>query len=130
MKNLSWKILFQEQVKFLKSGFWFQFYNASNKDTFFDSSGTPDHSQVELIQLSFFLLGRILFGDLTPCLTILGTLKVSVMTAFPFKEEFSVLKCLKTFKIIFLSPELISFTSHCCSSARYKKTCPLYFIVA
>ena len=29
------------------------------------------------------------------------------MTAFSFKEEFSVLKCLKTFKIIFLSPELI-----------------------
>ena len=30
------------------------------------------------------------------------------MTAFSFKEEFSVLKCLKTFKIIFLSPELIA----------------------
>ena len=27
---------------------------------------------------SFFLLGGILLGDLTPCLTILGTLKVSV----------------------------------------------------
>ena len=54
------------------------------------------------------MLGRILLGDLTLCLTILGTLKVSVMTAFSFKEEFSVLKCLKTFKIIFLSPELIA----------------------
>ena len=30
------------------------------------------------------------------------------MTAFSFKDEFSVLKCLKTFKIIFLSPELIA----------------------
>ena len=30
------------------------------------------------------------------------------MTAFSFKEEFSVLMCLKTFKIIFLSPELIA----------------------
>ena len=49
-----------------------------------------------------------MLGHLTPCLTILGTLKVSVMTAFPFKEEFSVLKCLKTFKIIFVSPELIA----------------------
>ena len=49
-----------------------------------------------------------MLGGLTPCLTILGTLKVSVMTAFSFEEEFSVLKCLKTFKIIFLSPELIA----------------------
>ena len=30
------------------------------------------------------------------------------MTAFSFKEEFSVLKCLKTFKIVFLSTELIA----------------------
>ena len=28
------------------------------------------------------------------------------MIAFSFKEEFSFLKCLKIFKIIFLSPEL------------------------
>ena len=62
-----------------------------------------------------------MLGDLTPCLTILETLKVSVMTAFSFKEEFSVLKCLKTIKIkiIFLSPD--SFTFHWCWSARYKK---------
>ena len=39
VQNLRWKILFQKQVKFLKSGIWFQFYNASNKDTFFDSPG-------------------------------------------------------------------------------------------
>ena len=30
------------------------------------------------------------------------------MTAFSFNEEFSVTKCLKAFKIIFLSPELIA----------------------
>ena len=30
------------------------------------------------------------------------------MTAFSFKDEFSVLKCLKTFKINFFSPELIA----------------------
>ena len=41
------------------------------------------------------------------------------MTAFSFKEEFSVLKCLKKIKIIFLSPD--SFTFHCCWSARYKR---------
>ena len=35
MQNLSWRILFQEQIKFLKSDIWFQFYSASNKDTFF-----------------------------------------------------------------------------------------------
>ena len=35
VQNLSLRILFQEQVKFLKSGIWSQFYNASNKDTFF-----------------------------------------------------------------------------------------------
>ena len=35
VQNLSWRIPFQEQVKFLKSGIWFQFYKASNKDTFF-----------------------------------------------------------------------------------------------
>ena len=35
MKIWSWRIPFQEQVKFLKSGIWFQFYNTSNKDTFF-----------------------------------------------------------------------------------------------
>ena len=62
---------------------------------------TPDHYQ------AFFLLGRILLGDLTPCLTILETLKVSVMIAFSFKE-FSVLNCLKTIKIISISPELIA----------------------
>ena len=31
-------------------------------------------------------------------------------TAFSFKEQFSVLKCLKRFKIIFLSSELIALT--------------------
>ena len=35
VQNLNWRILFQEQVKFLKSGIWFQFYNVSNNDTFF-----------------------------------------------------------------------------------------------
>ena len=30
------------------------------------------------------------------------------MTVFSFKEEFSVLKCLKKFKIIFLSTDLIA----------------------
>ena len=35
MPNLTWRIFFQTQVKFLKSGIWFQFYIASNKDTFF-----------------------------------------------------------------------------------------------
>ena len=35
VQNLSWRIFFQEEVKFLKSGIWFQFYSASNKDTFF-----------------------------------------------------------------------------------------------
>ena len=35
VQNLSGRTLFQEQVKFLKSGIWFQFYNASNKDTYF-----------------------------------------------------------------------------------------------
>ena len=39
VKTLCWRILFQELVKFLKSGIWFKFYNASNKDTFFDSPG-------------------------------------------------------------------------------------------
>ena len=40
VQNLSWRIFFNEQVKFLKSGIWFQFYSASNKDTFFDSPGS------------------------------------------------------------------------------------------
>ena len=35
VQNLSWRIFFQEQVKFLKSSIWFQFYNAWNKDIFF-----------------------------------------------------------------------------------------------
>ena len=35
VQNLSWRILFQEQVKFLKSSICFQFYNALNKDTVF-----------------------------------------------------------------------------------------------
>ena len=34
VQNLNWRIFFREQVKFLKSGIWFPFYNASNKDTF------------------------------------------------------------------------------------------------
>ena len=34
VENLSWRIFFQEQVKFLKSDIWFRFYNTSNKDTF------------------------------------------------------------------------------------------------
>ena len=54
VQKLSWRILFLEQVKFLKSSFWFQLYNASSKDTFFYSSGTPD--QVGLIQLVKFFL--------------------------------------------------------------------------
>ena len=35
VKKLSCSIFFQEQVKFLKSSIWFQFYDASNKGTFF-----------------------------------------------------------------------------------------------
>ena len=34
-ENSSCRIFLQEQVKLLKSGTWFQFYNASNKNTFF-----------------------------------------------------------------------------------------------
>ena len=81
---------------------------------------------------SLFLLGRILLGDLTPCLTIVGTLKVSVMTAFSFEEEFSVLKCLKTFKVIFLSPELIAlpFIAVGLLDTTDFITFPFYFIVA
>ena len=37
VENLSGRIFFQEKVKFLKSGIWFQFYASSNKDTFLDS---------------------------------------------------------------------------------------------
>ena len=41
--SLSWKSFFQEQVKFVKLGIWFEFYNASNKDTsFFYSPGTQN----------------------------------------------------------------------------------------
>ena len=35
VQNLSFRIFFHEQVKFLKSGNWFQFYSSLNKDTFF-----------------------------------------------------------------------------------------------
>ena len=35
MQSSSWRIFFQEQVKFPKSGIWFQVYNVSNKNTFF-----------------------------------------------------------------------------------------------
>ena len=35
VQNLSWRIFFQKQVKLLTSGIWPQFYNASNKNTFF-----------------------------------------------------------------------------------------------
>ena len=93
----------------------------------------PDHSQVELIQLvKFFLPVRLnLLGDLNPCLTILGTSKVSVMTAFSFKEEFSVLKCLKTFRIIFLFPELIALPLIAVGHLHTRDfiTFPFYFIV-
>ena len=34
VQNLSWRIFLQEQLKFLNSGIWIQFHNASNKDTF------------------------------------------------------------------------------------------------
>ena len=94
----------------------------------------PDYFQVELIQLvKFFLAVRPnLLADLTPCLTILGTFKVSVMTAFSIKEEFSVLKCLKTFKIIFLSPELIALPLIAVGLlyTRDSITFPFYFIVS
>ena len=70
-----------------------------------------------------------MLGDFTPCLTILGRLKVSVMIAFSFKEEFSVLKCLKTFKIIFLSPELIALAL-IAVGLQEAYTFPFYFIVA
>ena len=35
VQNLSWRIFFQEQLIFLTSGIWFQFYNASNENAFF-----------------------------------------------------------------------------------------------
>ena len=43
VQKLSERMFFQEKVKFLKSGIWFQFYAPSNKDAslhFFDSPGT------------------------------------------------------------------------------------------
>ena len=48
VQNLSWRSFFQGQVKFLKSAIWFQFYNASNKDIFFDSPGTLDGCFIQL----------------------------------------------------------------------------------
>ena len=45
MQNLSWRVFSQEQVKFLKSGIWVQFYNALNKDRFFDSLGTTTEKE-------------------------------------------------------------------------------------
>ena len=84
----------------------------------------------ENVQFKFSRLRRHLI--LTPCLTILGTLKVSVVTAFSFKEQFSVLKCLKTLKIIFLSPELkaLPFIAVGLLDTRLFITFSFYFIVA
>ena len=53
VQNLSWRIPFQEQVKFLKSGTWFQFYKASNKDTFFYSPDSCLHVGIGFGDLSF-----------------------------------------------------------------------------
>ena len=53
MQNLSWRIPFQEQVKFLKSGIWFQFYKASNKDTLFYSPDSCLHVGIGFRDLSF-----------------------------------------------------------------------------
>ena len=54
------------------------------------------------------------------------------MTAFSFKEEFSVLKYLKTIKIIFLSPELIALPLIAVGllDTRDFITFPFYFIAA
>ena len=55
VQNLSWKIFFQEQVKFLKLGIWFQFYNTSNKDTFFFCSPSTQNPLENIAALSKFL---------------------------------------------------------------------------
>ena len=54
------------------------------------------------------------------------------MTAFSFKDEFSVLKCSKTFKINFFSPELTALPLIAAGllDARDFITFPFYFIVA
>ena len=59
-------------------------------------------------------------------------LEVSVMIAFSFKEEFSFLKCLKTFKIIFLSHELTALPVIAAGllDTRNFLTFRFYFIVA
>ena len=49
MRNLSGRIFFQEKVKFLKSGIWFQFY-ASNKDTQYIYCEFFFHFQLSLIK--------------------------------------------------------------------------------
>ena len=39
MQNLSWRIFFQEQVKFLKSDIWFNFTMHQTKIHYFDPPG-------------------------------------------------------------------------------------------
>ena len=70
----------------------------------------PENSQIELIQLvKLFLLVRPNFvWRFNFTFDNPRNFESHVMTAVSFKEEFSVLKCSKTFKIIFLSLELIA----------------------
>ena len=50
VQNLSWRIFFMEQVKFLKSGTGFQFQYVPNKKIhFFDSPGTSYQTSVTMI---------------------------------------------------------------------------------
>ena len=87
----------------------------------------PDHSQVELIKSFLPVRPNFARPDLTPCLTILGTLKVSVTTAFAIKLEFSGER-----KLFFLSPELIALPLIAVGLLDTTDfiTFPLYFAVA
>ena len=102
MQNLSWRIPFQEQVKFLKSGIWFQFYKASNKDIFFYSPDSCLHVGIGFGDLSFiaepFYRKSIRLG-------ILHILGGRVVTKYFFEFVY----CVPTLHVLFqtyLKPEL------------------------
>ena len=73
VQNLSWRIFLQEEVKFLKSGNWFQFYNASNKDTFFDLPGMFSKLIIKLNKLGSTYESNMDNVMLIPLLVMIGS---------------------------------------------------------
>ena len=107
VQNFSGRILFQEKVKFLKSGIGLQFYASSNKDTFFWL--TRHRRNIRGFAVEFFTVYFSKFSSIF----IFYKLSAACCLAFRviWKQHFPI-RFLDILKNVFLRSNLLTISKH------------------